>query len=175
MVRMFAAAGAAIVVLLLANDAVADISRGCKGTILIHTAGKSVPVATVEGRGRCKNRFRANDCRRLARGAILNCARDHFAGRARNDLPPSCTITGGGRPTAVLTWIVGPPPRLNSFQNRLVWNTCCRPSPHTTDSSFIVRVGVQGDTGCHASETIEGSPTPVQCSLLRNTTFCSAP
>lgn len=157
---------------LFPNPAAADISRGCAGTVFIETEGGGAPLATIDGRGFCKNRLHANECRERARKAIVACVRDLWANRNAARLPASCTVHGGGRPSARLTWLPGTPARLSSFNNRLTWNACCKLRPNANGLAYSVRAGIVGDKGCSAGFPIEGSITQVQCANLRANGFC---
>jgi hypothetical protein len=168
-----AAAALCALNIILAGDASAEISRGCNASLFVDTGGgKLAVVATIEGRGSCKNRFHANTCRERARGAIVTCLRDLWATRNRDGLPTTCTIFGGGRPWARLSWQQGPPPRLNSLTNRAMWFSCCSLRPGAASLAYTVRAGIGGDKGCGSGFPM-GSPTGLECSQLRNHGFCS--
>jgi hypothetical protein len=173
MPRIAAAAAIMLVAALCSSEAVAEASRGCAATIFVDTGGgKLDSVATIEGRGFCKNRFHAKTCRERARGAIVTCLRDLWAKRGRDGLPSTCTIFGGGRPWARLTWLAGPPPRLNSLTNRAMWFACCKLRPNAESLAYTIRAGIGGDKGCGSGFPMS-SPTGLECSQLRQHGFCA--
>jgi len=133
---------------LVSGTAAAEISRGCRANVLVHTGNSSALVAQVEGRGFCKNRFHANECRERARDAIATCMQDLWAQREQNALPPSCTIIGSGRPFAILSW-ASSGLRLfrNSLNHQTGWQVCCRLGRHGQPPYFL-QVSIQGDHGC---------------------------
>ncbi|MDX1402129.1 MAG: hypothetical protein R3245_09425, partial [Kiloniellales bacterium] len=73
-----------------APSALADISRGCSGEVRVTTGGLGEALATIEGRGSCKNKAQANDCRAHARKEIDRCIAGLWRDRQKNALAPEC-------------------------------------------------------------------------------------
>jgi hypothetical protein len=156
---------------LCTGAAMADISRGCSGVILVDAGNSTAVVAEIEGRGFC-SRWHPKECRERARGAITTCVNELWAQRTQNALPASCTISSGGRPWAKLTWAAS---GLNGQYNRLLsrvgWKTCCQLATNVESAGFFLHIGVNGDNGCHRSFTL-GDSYQFACRILRNTGFC---
>jgi hypothetical protein len=166
-------AAAVVSVAIFAGTAAADISRGCSGVILVHAGGNQTAVAaTIEGRAYC-SRWHPNQCRERARNAITNCVNELWAQRTQNALPPSCIISGGGRPWAKLTWSSS---GINNQRNRLLsrvgWKACCELRPTVESTGFFLRIGINGDNGCHRAFTLDDN-YQFACRVLRNVGFCS--
>lgn len=145
-------AAALVSVALLSGTAAADISRGCKAEVVVHVDPKKTVIAEIEGRGTCKNRFHADDCRHRARDAITTCMQDLWYRRGANALPASCTISTGPRPFAVFRWLTPSRPGVkeNKLVDRIRWAACCRLYPGPSAGRLLVhtKVSIRGDDGC---------------------------
>jgi hypothetical protein len=133
----------------------ADTTRGCKGDLRIldrppNPGQKSWDlIATFEGRGSCKNRFHADDCRKRAADAIIRCAREMWATRNDEVLPPSCFQTAG-QSAFVRTKMEGIVPGFpaHSALARARFAACCKFNPSAAEVPAHLWVVVTGDTGC---------------------------
>lgn len=144
-------AKAALLSLILAPPAQADITRGCSAQWVVRAGPSERVVASFDSRGRCRNRIHANDCRRAARDAAMACFRDHWARRwddrirAGTALPPNCVGRGD---TGVRGYRVG------DIKRALEQQACGFGAP-----PFPVTVigRTRGDTGCGGEVALTGT------------------
>src|SRR5262245_48415207 len=102
LIMRYASLAATIVCLtaMLSANAAAEIWRGCRANVQVRVSGGDyASVASIEGRGSCKNVFHKKDCRERARDAITYCANDIWAHRGHNGIPSGCLrYSGTSRP-----------------------------------------------------------------------------
>ena len=170
-------AAALVSVAVFSGTASADISRGCKAEVVVRVGIKSTPVAEIEGRGTCKNRFHADDCRHRARDAITTCMQDIWYKRGVNALPASCTISTGSRPFAVWSWLTPSRPGVaeNKLVDRIRWAACCRlyPTPRAGILQVTTKVSIRGDDGCHRDINMNPNGTAeAACYVYREQGLC---
>jgi hypothetical protein len=123
------------------TGASAEIVRSCSGQVF--------GIATIGGEGTCKNKAHANDCRKHAHDAILDCAKALYAARASGTKLPAACRGGGGAKRAVLHWdqiILGI--RGDNLGDRIRWNECCRGQNPNRKGKTGFSVRVVGDKGC---------------------------
>jgi len=157
---------ALLLVSLVAEDAAAREWRGCSASIEIVADGKRATLWELEGRGSCRNRAHANDCRRAARDAIANCVRGAWRDRWERKLPGECapgSESGSTRPfvKGILDTDFGRG-RGSQGEQDFKWAVehaaCC--SLHPTAGPLQVAVGADtaGDTGCQSPASIQEGP-----------------
>lgn len=128
--------------------------RGCRGEISIRDAGHFESVWQFEGRGSCKNRAHANDCRRAARGAIEGCAREAWLTRWDRRMPYACRpLSGSSRAhvKGIADTAFGRGPGAEGDQD-FKWAVeraaCCQMHPNRDRVTVSVGVTSFGDKGC---------------------------
>jgi hypothetical protein len=177
----------AVAVLLLADDAAAREWRGCSAQLRLEAPG-TIVLWSFEGRGSCRSRVYANDCRRAARSAILACVRDSWAIRWERRLSGSCVSaegSGSNRPyvKGIFNTNFG---RGNGakgdqdFKWAIEHKLCCEIAP--TARTVTARVGVHifGDAGCwregagrpDTMDVVEGNYV-ADCQAARAQGFCA--
>jgi hypothetical protein len=142
------------------QQAAATEWRGCRGEIGIHDDRHNfVSLWQFEGRGSCKNRAHANDCRRAARGAIVACAQEAWRTRWDRRLPDVCRpVSGRAHVKGIADTFFGRGPGAEGAQD-FKWAVeraaCCQ--MHRDSDRVAVRVGVSshGDKGCQREEPSE--------------------
>jgi len=180
-------------VIAVAPTASAETARGCRGQLWIfvgdrQNAGEARElVASFEGRGTCKNRFHADDCRKRAADGIIRCARDMWATRNSGRLPPSCREERGDSFARVqLEGIMPGVFRAESILDRTRYAACCKFNHRAPQVVTNLWVQVTGDIGCISKhrtgvEAIQqGSTSPhavdehavFQCAAVRSSGWC---
>lgn len=153
----------------------ADITRGCRGTLSIHTYGVEGKktnsytkiIDTFDGRGACKNATQANTCRKRAKDNIFRCADELWENRwnligdpninPNVQLPYICA----GRSTGVLH--LGPF-KTNPFgqhfdiKHEIEYEACCQLQPKADSMKIKLTVHSQGDKGCGAHKDLKHQP-----------------
>ena len=155
--RFLPYAVAAAALALSAVPAAADITRGCGASVdvaVISPGPLSVEnLGEIEGRGSCKNKANANDCRERARAALLKCRNDMWANRHANSIPSSCNslVSGSGRSGAKLTYAgIAPISEPNRLMARAALSACCRLRPNKDKLSIQIAGRINGDKKCAA-------------------------
>jgi len=134
-----------------APAALADITRGCSGEVRVAAGGIGEAMASIEGRGSCKNKAQANDCRTHARKEIDRCIAGLWRDRQKNALAPECRslASGTSRAGAKLTWrhvsSMAEPGRLTA---RMAYSICCRLRPDASKLEVRVITYITGDKMC---------------------------
>ena len=187
------AAAATIAGCYFASAAQADTARGCRGQLLIFDSAPhsgSPPkelLASFEGRGTCRNKFHADDCRKRAADGIIRCAREMWATRNSGHLPPSCTEERGNSFARVELEGIHHTFRPGNVLDRARYAACCKFNASAAQVPATLRVAVTGDTGCvskHSSRdfnqeavsshAVDDGAT-FQCAAYRAGGGCTAP
>lgn len=144
----------AMVVLLVTSPALlADITRSCSADVYVGINGTSsiASIGSIAGRGSCKNKSKANECRAVAREQIDRCVDGMWRDRQKNALAPECTSlsAGSGRDGAKLAWEVAypiaEPARLTA---RMAYQTCCKLRPDAGKIKVHISGNITGDKNC---------------------------
>lgn len=190
---LFSALGA---FLTLPGAANADIARHCTGYLgaqllsgvdrngkrWVRQGTKALAGVVFKGRGRCRNRLKANDCRRQARDLIVRCGRDLWAKRWSRSVPSSCAgSSGGSRPYGrIVSWGsdgISPVIRTqltNDVKRAVEHSACCVLRPRDRQVNFSVYLAVHGDTGCGHKSFVE-KIYKADCRSLRAKGLCGQP
>jgi hypothetical protein len=131
----------------------ADITRGCSAgfQILIADGSTFADLGSIEGRGSCRNKAQANECRQRARGEIDRCIAGLWRDRQKNAIAPECNslVSGSSRSGAKLTWsgiyLIAEPNRLTA---RMAYAACCRMRPSAAQLQVQVVGAIEGDKSC---------------------------
>lgn len=144
--------------LVLALPVQADITRSCSASLDVYVLDKKpnayMNLASIEGRGSCDNKLRANDCRERARREIDRCRNDLWAGRHSNGIPASCDslVDGSSRAGAKLQYdgifLIAQPKRLTA---RGAYAVCCQLRPNAGKLSIAFEGRISGDQKCAAN------------------------
>ena len=135
--------------------------RGCRGAIDVRGSGDVRTIWEFEGRGSCKNRAHANDCRRAARGAIEACAREAWRTRWDRRLPAAChPLSGTSRAhvKGIADTFFG---RGSGSQGRqdFKWAVeraaCCSMYRNRDSVKVSITASSYGDKGCQSDKTGE--------------------
>ncbi len=176
----------ATVTLLAASAAQADIKRGCNGTISMNSYPTGVVVlADMDASGFCRNRARANDCRRAARRKLDDCARSLWDSRWTYQIPRACT-TPPSNPRSGMNYfrwtqiLVDLPNGADSLKDRVEYNVCCQPNPQFNTFQAAIFYTTNGQKGCAQFEGVLGSSNredltteyTVRCRELRRQGLC---
>jgi len=164
-----------------------QIQRGCAATIhILPDTSNFTPVtpttviARIDARGVCKNKTRANDCRRAAAATAKRCISDLWAARWSHEIPLSCRSKSGGRNGADLQWdgiLPNLPHGYDSVKDRMEYYVCCSSNANNGKHSIRIALGITGDKGCgggrdkkqyHVFENNYG----VNCQALRAGGLC---
>ena len=182
-----------VLLALVAPSASADIVRHCNGEILalpgsfvdengdrhqpMHqnpwTGSKT--VIKLKGRGKCKNRFQKNTCRRNARDAILSCGRAIWNERWSRIVPlEQCETADNGRPPhAGVTWWNTRIHR-GDIKSSIEFEACCKMKPKAQSFNVSVFLRSSGDAGCEHGSTLV-STYENNCTRLRAQGLCERP
>jgi hypothetical protein len=177
---------AALSTLAAVPPAGAETARGCLGELRIFDRARDdiqkqwELLATFEGRGTCKNKLHANDCRKRAADGIIRCAREMWDTRNGGTLPASCTQERGN--SFARTKLEGINPALfrpQSVLDRARFAACCKFNRVASQVPTNLWVVVIGDTGCISKKsslkfdeqggswhTVDKSAT-LQCAAVR--------
>ena len=109
---------------------------------------KSELLASLEGRGTCKNRFQADTCRKRAADGIIRCARDLWAIRNTHTLPPTCTEERGDSFARIQVEGIFVNLHPNSVLDRARFAACCKFNQRALQMPAELWVIVTGDRGC---------------------------
>jgi len=149
----------AALLVLGAAPARADITRGCSASLDVFVMdGKpkaAYGLGSIEGRGGCKNKAHANDCRARARAEIDRCRADLWKGRQVNAIPGSCNnlVQGSGRSGAKLQYdgiyTIAEPNRLTARAARIV---CCTVRPNADKLKISFEGRINGDKKCASTK-----------------------
>lgn len=159
--NLFLLATATLGVLFAPQQAGATEWRGCRAAIDVRDGGDMSTIWQFEGRGSCKNRAHANDCRRAARAAIEGCVREAWRTRWDRRLPPAC-LTATGTSRAHVKGIADTPfgrgPGAQGHQD-FKWAVeraaCCRMHPNRDSVTVSVTASSFGDKGCQRDKIPE--------------------
>lgn len=114
----------------IAQTAFADVSRICRANISARAGGKNVLIANIEGKGFCKNKFHADDCRTRARKSIEACLGALWPAHMSDQPPQECRAATGGRPSANLVYDgIYLIPHSSRYLQRLAHAGCCLMQP----------------------------------------------
>ena len=179
---------AAVLSSVIAGEAAAREWRGCSAAIQIVAEGKLSTLWQFEGRGSCRSRAHANDCRRAARDAIANCVRAAWAERWSRKLPGQCapgSESGSTRPfvKGILDTDFGRGRGAEGDQD-FKWAVehaaCCWLHPTGGRIQVMVGADTSGDTGCQSPAAFqEGFDLPlepayqVDCQSVRDKGYCA--
>lgn len=154
-------AAAALTVTLWPQQAHATEWRGCRGTIDLREPGAIHTIWEFEGRGSCRNRAHANDCRRAARGAIETCVREAWRTRWDRRLPDACRpVPGSNRAhvKGIADTFFGRGPGSQGRQD-FKWAVeraaCCAMHRNSDSVDVAITASSYGDKGCEGSKTGE--------------------
>ncbi len=163
--------------------------RGCKASIAILADGRRSTLWEFEGRGSCRNRAHANDCRRAARDAIANCVRGAWRDRWDRKLPGECATgneSASDRPfvkgIANTGFGRGRGSRGDQdFKWAVEHAACCKLNPNAGNIRVIVGADTQGDSGCRSPSKIQEDAFDltlernyqVDCRRVREQGFCA--
>jgi len=153
--------------------AFADITRGCASQLYYQDTNTTFVLANIEGRGRCKNKFKANDCGLYARRAIVACASALWRDRWDQRVPQECRFySGSGRAQANLTWTGGIQIHLpgDSVKARMEYAACCPTGRRDRSVIGALKLKVTGDKYCSFNATISGYDT--DCKAVREKGYC---
>ncbi len=154
-----------LLVLLLPSSAVADIVRGCSGRIFVGdlpdgSSSRTVNVLDLDASGRCSGVTTANNCRVLARLALLECYDALWAERNTHQIPAACRVNDGDSNWVNWTRFFGIylslPGGQNSWIDRVRHEACCNPSQYGNAVTVYVGWSVHGDTGCGGNTSVGG-------------------
>ncbi|WP_375202247.1 hypothetical protein [Hyphococcus sp.] len=163
--KLSKALSVAIAVCLMTSQASADIHRGCSGAIYsasvawVNKKGEHIKsgnasaapaemVVDLEGRGFCKRKAQAHECRKDAKNAIVACGRwiwEHRWSSTMAERIGGCvTAFSGSRAQAkVNDWARSDQPDVNLYgdiKRTIEYNSCCVQRPHAQDVWSIVRL-----------------------------------
>lgn len=177
----------------LPGAANADINRHCTGYMGAQLLGgvdkngkswgqsgtKALAGVVFEGRGRCKNKLKANDCRRQARDLIVKCGKDLWAKRWSKSVPPSCAAApSGSRPYARIktwgsegVWSAVRAKLKNDVKRSVEHSACCVLRPTDRQVNFSVYLAVHGDKGCRHKSFVANT-YKANCENLRAQGLC---
>jgi hypothetical protein len=152
----------------------ADILRGCSAAFYVVNPN-GMKLASIEGRGSCKNTARANDCRVRARKQVDACLAGMWRDRQKNAIAPECrTLTSSGREGAKLSWEgilrIAEPNRLSA---RMAYATCCRLRPNSTRLSAETAATFSGDKGCGSGSNKYYPAYSMDCDTWRSRGLCN--
>ncbi len=140
----------------------AETFRGCKGYYMVTNPGSGLGAEyfhTFDGRGRCRGKAWANDCRRMARDFIIDCFGDAWRMRWDQEV-----LSGDARPGRCLPR--GPIGVRNYTLQDLkgaIERAACRLGVDTP-ARVLVTGMVSGDKGCTTSvEIVRYRITPDMC------------
>lgn len=144
--------------------------RGCDGRINVIAQGRSSLVTIFQGRGSCRSRVYANDCRRAARGAIESCVFELWRTRWERRFPGACLpVSGTNRPFVTglsLRWESG-----EDIKLAVERAACCDLGLSGRNVSVAVTARSDGDDRCAANWTLEPNYR-VNCRRFRNDGLC---
>lgn len=183
---------AAVLIPASASTAQAEITRHCTGyigpTIIagIDSRGRQFTIGFQKsragvflgGRGTCRGKAWANDCRRRARDAVIACARELWRTRRSRRVPTNaCGSAYTSRPPHGYITQWGSPPRSvlrGNVKGAVQHAACCVLFPQARELTFSVYLSVVGDTRCNHYSTLE-SRSKANCHTLRAKGLCGAP
>lgn len=184
------AVAASVALLLFVSPAWADTTRGCSASVFFGMTGdgptRFEDLASIEGRGACKNKNHANDCRAQARAQIDKCLSDLWNGRDQNAIPGSCKslLSSSGRSGARLEYIgvyrIAEPSRLTA---RAAFRACCQVKPNAAKLNILFQGFLSGDKKCASGKVGDGKyqeqfflPTyDMNCNAWRAQGICARP
>ena len=119
---------------------------------------KAVTVANFHSRGNCRNRFSANECRRVARDFAHKCMDTHWNSADGNDTPRECQELQG---LGVYDY------NIRNLKQVIKTAVCSSlmPSDYKNNKAIVVYSlvsGTSGDTGCPQRKEI--IPGACECS-----------
>jgi hypothetical protein len=170
-----------------ARDAAAREWRGCSAAIQIISDGRLSTLWQFEGRGSCRSRAYANDCRRAARDAIANCVRAAWRDRWSRRLPGECAsgTESSNRPhvKGIMNTNFGRGAGSQGDQD-FKWaverNACCFLNPAGGQVRVEVGADTSGDTGCSSPKSLQEGPFDlpldlydVDCARVRAQGYCA--
>jgi hypothetical protein len=152
----------------------AEIMRGCSASLYVKASGAVMTLASIEGRGVCKNKVQANDCRVSAHKKIEICLKSLWRVRQKNEMPFECSSIGGSREGAKLTWDgIYPIAEPNRLSARMAYAACCKLKPNSTQLQLITASKYSGDSGCGAPGTFEYPKYDMNCEAWRSQGLCN--
>lgn len=146
------------------------------------TSSRTLGGVALGGRGTCRGKAWANDCRRSARSALAACARElwrtrwsrrvptNVCGSAGTSRPPHGYITSWGAQTSAH----GKNKLPGDVKRAMEHTACCVMVPDAREVNFAIYLAIHGDTGCSHNSTLE----PIykaDCRALRAQGLCGAP
>ena len=182
----------------------AEITRGCEGRFILQVAkyngeamvgnqGNRKILEVLEGRGACKNKTKANDCRRRAKDNIFRCANEIWDNRkyligdpddnkADLALPAICRgdVTGARK----VSFKTNPHGKATDIQYAIKHKACCQMKPNAKSLVMNLSVDSLGDKGCGSPPDFDGvyfdtlvldDNYKVNCTRLRDMGMCGAP
>ncbi len=138
-------------------SAAAEITRGCGGAIFVQNLPdgsfrESERIMDLNASGRCSGVSTANNCRVLARLALLECYDALWAERNAHVVPAACkpgfdTDSNRVNWTRFIGIYVNLPGGADSWIDRVRREACCNPRQFD-DVTVSIRWIITGDTGC---------------------------
>jgi hypothetical protein len=147
---------AAAIAFVCAAPASAREWRGCAATFVVASPAGSRVIWRFDGRGSCRSRAYANDCRRAAKGAIDACARDAWSVRWERRIPGTCRPqSGSNRPFVQGLYNTAFGRGYGALGDQdFKWEVeraaCCHLYPNANTATVGVGWNVSGDKGCVA-------------------------
>jgi len=170
-----------VFIMVMTAPAWADITRGCKSYITIGNSEFFTTIAKIEGVGRCKNKFRANECRRRARDAIRECHTALWQSRWEGVIPQACRRSRGSRRVS-FSWsgILPDLKNQDSIKERIEHTVCCGSDRLKGSQRVVVEAKHFGDKGCAGRKVgpknyqsiSRISPYDLNCPVLRSRGLC---
>lgn len=161
-INLLVLAAATLAVMLWPQHAGATEWRGCRGAIDVRDSVDNFrTIWEFEGRGSCKNRTHANDCRSAARGAIETCVREAWRTRWEYRLPAACHPASGTsrahvKGIADTFFGRGPGARgRQDFKWAVEQAACCQMHPNRDSVTVSVSATSYGDKGCQSDKIRE--------------------
>lgn len=137
----------------------ADIERSCSASVFVTAPNgaqtKNFLLGDILGRGSCKNKAHANDCRERAREQVDKCIAAMWRDRHVNAIAPECKslVSNSSRSGARLSWdgimVISQPNRLTA---RMARGMCCKALPNAGKISVQLGGNITGDKKCGASK-----------------------
>ena len=177
----------------------AEIKRHCQGLLYASTfegirqdgqllylpQPKPQAMMRLTGRGYCRNKLKANDCRKKAKSAIIGCVEAIWAKRWYKAVPTDkCTTFDlGGRPPFAKLESWGPSTEIPARHRKkmtgdikrvIEYTACCVQHPTARSLKTRVFLLTSGEGACYETRQITGAYGS-DCAALRRQGLCGKP
>ncbi len=165
--------------LAFAQPASAETTRGCNASIQIRVVesqgavgARNVLLERFSGRGRCRGRAWATDCRRDARSRINRCISHLWDLRWNPQMPVSCDASRGSSVGMQNLGPLAPGPGNHwNIKRAIERASCCGANDGARMISARVTLRTTGDTGCSGEQVISRGYVS-RCVELRRQGIC---